>query len=493
MAIIQFSNGQKVQFNGNPTPADIEEVAKNLNIQTQQPVEEQPQESKVGGFLKGVAKGVGSILKDIGDLGARGLRAIAPAQEIRKTQYTSPISQESVTPTTGAQKLGFGVEQIGELFIPAGKIVKPLEAVAKGSKIVSAAPKALKSLTFLARAAGGAVEMGASRALQTGGNIEETKNAALGGAIGEAIVGPILNGVIKVSGKLIKNIGKGLGNVAFPMSPETARIVQTYNTAKPTLLERIKSVVGGQKITSISKSTKPITEAETGFRFNLMGTERDVGRQAERAKTILWKNVIEPVLSKSKIKVNMRTFLSGVEQEIKSGTSELTERSAMLQALNKVKGDYKPVNNISLIKLQDYKSGWAKPIPESFYRGKPITGTLNKVREKLVDKAQQILYGAVDDGSLRQAYIDWGNLKSLSELGIKAVDPVRSKGATKQAWEFIVDTAITPVASIGGNVLYKTGKGIEFIGSPGLNKVGDILGRVISTNVIKDSSNQNPQ
>lgn len=192
MAIIQFSNGQKVQFDGNPTPADIEEVSKSLNIQTQ-PADAQPQESKIGGFFKGVAKGVGSTIKGIGDLGAKGLRAIAPAQEIRKTGYTSPISQESVTPTTAAQKVGFGAEQIAELFIPAGKVVKPLVVAAKGVKALSTAPKAIKGLSFLARAAGGATEMGGARFLQTGGNLEETKNAVLGGAIGEAVIAPVVS------------------------------------------------------------------------------------------------------------------------------------------------------------------------------------------------------------------------------------------------------------------------------------------------------------
>ena len=32
MAIIQFDNGVKVEFNGNPTPKDVEEVANKLGI-----------------------------------------------------------------------------------------------------------------------------------------------------------------------------------------------------------------------------------------------------------------------------------------------------------------------------------------------------------------------------------------------------------------------------------------------------------------------------
>ncbi len=97
-------------------------------------------------------------------------------------------------------------------------------------------------------------------------------------------------------------------------------------------------------------------------------------------------------------------------------------------------------------------------------------------------KAREIIYGATEDDALRMAYLDYGNLKSMVESGIKSIDALRSKSAFRQAWELIVDKAITPVASFGANVLYRTGAGLEFVAGPGLTKIGDILtAKIISS------------
>jgi hypothetical protein len=41
-----------------------------------------------------------------------------------------------------------------------------------------------------------------------------------------------------------------------------------------------------------------------------------------------------------------------------------------------------------------------------------------------------------------------------------------------------MDKAVTPVATVVGKILYKTGEGLEFIGESGAKKVGDIVGEV---------------
>ena len=38
-----------------------------------------------------------------------------------------------------------------------------------------------------------------------------------------------------------------------------------------------------------------------------------------------------------------------------------------------------------------------------------------------------------------------------------------------------MNKAITPVVTIGGKILYRTGEGLEFIGNRGAKKVGDII------------------
>jgi hypothetical protein len=38
-----------------------------------------------------------------------------------------------------------------------------------------------------------------------------------------------------------------------------------------------------------------------------------------------------------------------------------------------------------------------------------------------------------------------------------------------------MDKAVTPVATVAGKILYKTGSGLEFLGDKGAKKVGDII------------------
>jgi hypothetical protein len=99
---------------------------------------------------------------------------------------------------------------------------------------------------------------------------------------------------------------------------------------------------------------------------------------------------------------------------------------------------------------------------------------LNEVRALAAQKARQLIYQKLGAG-VRQAYIDYGNLKSIEEAGIKSVDALRSKGVTKQVWEMVMDKAVTPIATAAGKVLYKTGEGLELVGQSGAKKVRDII------------------
>jgi len=208
MAIIQFQNGTKVQFNGTPTPQDVEEVAQRIGI-TQQ-TQTQPQESGMGGIfgvLKGAAKGVGSTIKGIGDLGARALSAITPkkirekAGIVSSTEYKSPIKDTTFQPQGTAEKIGFGAEQFGELFIPGGAGLKVGKLVGTATKIL---PKAVGFLARTATRAGtGAVAFGGARALQTGKIGEEAKQGAIGGAVGEGLIAPVAT---KTLGFISKNL-----------------------------------------------------------------------------------------------------------------------------------------------------------------------------------------------------------------------------------------------------------------------------------------------
>lgn len=287
----------------------------------------------------------------------------------------------------------------------------------------------------------------------------------------------ILEKPIVSSGKAIQTAGVKTYGLSIPMKESTKIAQQVYEASKPSLLERVSNIVTGKTAKS---ATKPITEAETAARKGLVGTEWKLGVQATRENKKVWDNIIKPSLDSSKQKVNMKQFFKDIEDDIITENADLSRRNALKEALTAVKGDFKKVNDISLSKLQDYKEGWAKFVPERTYKGKPISGALNEVRNLLAQKARQTIYNTLGD-DIKVAYIDYGNLKSIAESGLKSVDPLRSKGITKQAWEFVLDTVVTPVATIGGQVLYRTGKGLEFIGKAGAKTVGDIIGSTSSS------------
>ena len=230
------------------------------------------------------------------------------------------------------------------------------------------------------------------------------------------------------------------------------------------MLTGVKSQVG----------TKPITEANTAARQGVAGTEYQIGVQSAKIADDLWKNAIQPKLASVKKAVDMRQFISDLENQIKR-VPELGRRADLKDALNAFKEEYKNVGVVSAEKLQQYKEGWAKFIPEKSYSGKPIGSAYKEIQDMAAAKARSIIYPIVgEDGKL--AYFDYGNLKSITESGIKSVlsDPAK-KSLFRNVWQGFMDMAITPVVTSGGKILYKTGKGLEFIGEAGAKKVRDII------------------
>jgi len=91
-------------------------------------------------------------------------------------------------------------------------------------------------------------------------------------------------------------------------------------------------------------------------------------------------------------------------------------------------------------------------------------------------KAREYLYKELGPEA-RQAYIDYGNLKALQELGQKEMaQGLVSIGGTGTVLESLYRKAAVPIGTIGGQTIYKVGEGIELIGKPGARTVRDILG-----------------
>jgi len=318
-----------------------------------------------------------------------------------------------------------------------------------------------------------------------GGKLVE---APLGKAISK-VAPDIIEKPLVGAGKTLQSTGEKLYKVGVPMGEATKNMQLVYQASKPTLLERVGNIISGEKT---KLATKPITEAETAARRGLMGSQWQLGVQSERVANKIWEKEIAPALQSFGEKIDMKQFFKDVERKIISETSDLSRKNALKEALNAVKGDFKNVKNVSLEKLQNYKADWAKLVPERVYKGKPISGALNEVRNRLAQESRMKIYDSLGD-NIKQAYIDYGNLQSIKEVAKKSLDQLRTKNMGRQAWEFVLDTSIVPVSTISGQVLYRTGQGLEFIGREGAKTLRDILSGTTKAGLsIEDVSKNQP-
>lgn len=323
-------------------------------------------------------------------------------------------------------------------------------------------------------AAGAGIGASAGEAAKQGlEKAEGTRQQMSGGDI--AKTGLEYGALEMVGGPAASLVGKGLmagGETAaklfIPTNAKEAALMQGYKAANP-FWDRVTNLFtgGGEKA--------PTTMAQTAFDKGLMGTETGIGIRADRAATKLWDDAISPALKQSKQKVDMASFFKEAEQQIIRDNPELGRQKALREALDAVKSDYKGKKTMTMEQLQDLKKGWAKFVPQKAYRGKDIAGATNDVNNILADTARQKIYDAVGD-NVKQAYIDYGNLLGLQELGQRSMTGGKLKGGFGSFWSAIKDTALVPSGTIGGQTVYKAGQGVEFLGKPGARTIRDLLG-----------------
>ena len=273
--------------------------------------------------------------------------------------------------------------------------------------------------------------------------------------------------VTQVGGRVVKGAGEVITRAGIGISAKEAPLIQGYR-AKHSLVERILASLQGKTLKA------PVTNRQTALNKNLFGTETMIGVQARRGATNLWKQVIEPALDASKEKIKMSSFLDDVGKEVEKVIDPSRKRE-LQNAFNSLKDDFSDVGEITFKQLQEFKEGWAKFLPDKVYKGKPIAGAFREIQNIAASLARNRIYNAIGlEG--KAAYFDYGNLKNLQELGQKALTQSKLKGGAGTFISGIKDMTLTPIASTGGLVLYKVGKGLEFIGTKGLKSVGQIFG-----------------
>lgn len=271
----------------------------------------------------------------------------------------------------------------------------------------------------------------------------------------------------QAAGRALSTAGRITTRAGIGLSAKEAPLMQAYKARAP-VSQRILAALKGENL------GRPVTNAETALRQNLFGTESAIGVQAKRASGNLWKEVIDPALESSPVKVKMSEFIDQIGQQVESITDPSRKRE-LAEALGALKDDFANVGEINLKQLQKYKEGWAKFLPEKVYKGKPIASSFREVQNMAASQARNIIYKALESVEGKAAYFDYGNLKNLQEMGQKAMTGAKLKGGAGSFVSGVYDKVVTPVATTAGLTLYRTGEGLEFVGRQGVKILGHLF------------------
>jgi hypothetical protein len=324
-------------------------------------------------------------------------------------------------------------------------------------------------------AAGEAVSQGVERVRGTRQSFNIPEMLKVGGEMAAADM------LMPLVGPLLKGAGKGLVKAVTPRSKYMAKLVQRYG-ARP-LWERsgLKSLGGEVRLPAPREPSATIVEQ------GMAGTEAMLGKQAIRKQKKIWENQIGPALKSVKQKIHMPAFFDDIEQQILRENTDPVLRDQLLGALKPYREKYeeKALQNVSLETLQNLKHDWASTISPKLFMDEDVASASMTVKDMLSSAARNHIYDTLKP-EMKQPYLDYSNLYEIAKHGLKPLQRTLPLGGTSTLFAAIKDLALTPVATVGGQILYKTGQGMELIGRPGARVVGDIL--VGMSEVGKDTS-----
>jgi len=294
MSIITFSNGQKVNFNGNPTPSDVEFVAKQLGIKPETQVLQPKQNllQKTGQFLLGATKEVPSLIKGTSSLGEKVIQAPLKALGMKFPEKSSAQqlqniieSKNNITPgsiteaTNPYQGAGKFAAQVAEFALPQTKLVKATESLPLATRLLSRV------------ATSGAI------ASAQEGTINKNSAIAAGTELLLPGIGKVLKPVTSIVGRLFTGLGSGLSGVSsdalnkIVSNPQEAiKISQqiSKNGQESVLENNAKTIING-----VSKINKNASEMYKKGLESLQTTDIKPEILAKNSLSALEKNSIQ--------------------------------------------------------------------------------------------------------------------------------------------------------------------------------------------------------
>lgn len=294
---------------------------------------------------------------------------------------------------------------------------------------------------------GGYAETGAE--LLAGGGAGLIKDAVVGGAkLAAKGVAPIANS--------IKPLGEAVYTRAFTPSVKEAENILAYEATKPSFLSKLY----GAGALEGNPVFKPITVSETALRSGIAGTEKQVGIQAKQVADTLYKKEISPAVKSIEGTITKEELFAPAEERI-ANMVDPSKKAAYQNALDSLKEDYTTVKDFSFEQAQALKSELAQFTPAKVFRGQDVANETRMIQADMASLIRQKTYEALKDQNIKQKYIDYGNLQELQKVGVKAISSSGTKGGFGGFWSTVYDTAMTPVKTIGGKVLYHIGDKLQ--------------------------------
>ena len=355
------------------------------------------------------------------------------------------LARTAVNTATGLQNIGQGAMKL------AGASDKTLAETGFNSLDTSttegqALQQAIQPTNDMQKA-GGMAETGAE--LLAGGGAGLIKDAVVGGSkLVAKGVSPVLNSV--------KPVGNFIYSRAFTPSAKEAENILAYEATKPS----IASSIYGAGALEGNAAFKPITVADTALRSGIAGTEKQVGVQAKQVADTLYKKQISPAVDSIKETLTKDELFAPLRERIAQITDP-SKKKAYQNAYDSLAEDYANIEQFTYKEAQKLKSELAQFTPAKIFRGQDVANETRMLQADIASTIRQKTYDLLKDSNIRQKYIDYGNLQELQKVGVKAISEAGTKGGFGGFWSTMYDTAMTPVKTIGGKMLYKIGDKLQ--------------------------------
>lgn len=268
----------------------------------------------------------------------------------------------------------------------------------------------------------------------------------------------------RVGGRALKTAGEKTTALGIRPVKQAERLLD-YR-AETTMGERITNRLVGER------GSRPVTTPETTTRLGIKGTQSQVGVQAKRTADALYEKDILPAIKESKAVFGKDDLFSKVEERI-AGIKEPGKRKAYTEAYEAIKDDFKDTNLISLEEAQKIKSGLDEFTPEKMFKGKNVANEYKVLQKDIADAIREKTYAVLPD-KYKTKFLDWGNLQDLQKMGVTAIgDAIIGPGGTFTGLSKLWNLAAIPVSTVGGQVLYRVGNALEFLGTKGVKTFGE--------------------